>query len=149
MNLNEVEKQLFSKVHTRNYFSLLLESECLEKGFFNLLLEPGSAAEKAEITYRPTDGFPMAVERLYEKESNGKALSIVYVYSEVKISLDEVIENTIFYMETMCNETLGVEDFREAHAWEYHPHVKAEDLGSGFYDQLHSIQGVENTYWIG
>jgi len=148
INLSEDERQLFSKVHTRTYFSLLFELKCFDGGMYTMVLE-GSAEGKPDITLRPTDGFPNFFEMLFKKETDDKGLTRIFIYSEKKLSLEEAIENTINYIQTECNETLSLEDFRETHSWDYFPHVTAEDMGNGFYDQLHSMQGVKNTFWIG
>jgi len=151
INLTRKEKKLFSKVRTRSYFTLTAPLSCFDDddGLYEMILKPGSASGNPEINLSPEDAVPSLFFVPSNKQSNGKAMSVIYVYSIKEISLDEVKQNVISYVKNLCNETLKVEDFRDAIGWDYFAHVDADDLANRFYDKIHRLQGSKNTYWAG
>jgi len=151
IGLTRAEESLFSKVRTRNYFTLTAPLSCFDDddGVYEMILKPGSALQHPKITLSPKDAFPSQIAVPGNKQSNGKAMSVIYVYSIEQISLDEVKQNVISYFKNLCNETLDTEDFRDAISWDYFAHVDADELANRFYDKIHRLQGRRNTYWTG
>ncbi|XWS71121.1 hypothetical protein CRYUN_Cryun03dG0111300 [Craigia yunnanensis] len=138
MDMNDLEKELFSKVMTIDYYTTVLKIKGLEDmpvGFYYF----------GEYMDDPsTIGYPVAMQRFF-------ADADIFLFWSYGNSLDiqgaTVCELAIKAVETMGGE---VEQMVLQRRFKYFPHVSSQDMKNGFYECLESeLQGKRNTYYVG
>ncbi|KAJ1377059.1 Trimeric LpxA-like superfamily [Sesbania bispinosa] len=138
MDASDLEKELFSKVETIDYYTTVLKIKGLEHmpvGFFYF----------SEYMEDPsTIGNPVAMQKFYA-DSN---IFLFWSYgNSVDIKGPTVTELAIKAIEAMGGE---VESFILQRRFKYFPHISSQDMKNGFYEKLESeLQGSRNTYYVG
>ncbi|CAK8575846.1 unnamed protein product [Lathyrus sativus] len=138
MDATDLEKDLFSKVETNDYYTTALKIKGLEHfpiGFyyFSKYMEDPS-----------TIGNPVAMQKFYD-DSN---IFLFWSYgNSVDIKGPTVKELAMKTVEAMGGE---VESFILQRCFKYFPHVSSQDMKEGFYEKLESeLQGSNHTYYVG
>ncbi|KAJ9540426.1 hypothetical protein OSB04_026932 [Centaurea solstitialis] len=138
MDLSDLEKELFSKVETIDYYTTVMKIKGLDHlpiGFYYV----------AEFMDDPaTIGNPVAIQRFY-------ADTDIYLFwsygNAVDIKGARVSELAIDAVNRMGGQ---VEDVILQRRFKYFPHVASQDMKEGFYDKMETeLQGQQNTYYIG
>ncbi|KAL0459272.1 UNVERIFIED_CONTAM: Long-chain-fatty-acid--AMP ligase FadD26 [Sesamum latifolium] len=138
MDLSELEKELFSKVQTIDYYTTALKIKGLEHlpvGFYYF----------AEFMDDPeTMGNPVAMQRFYSDTD----IFLFWSYgNSAEIKGQEVTQLTIDAVKRMGGE---VERIVLQRRFKYFPHVESQDIKNGFYDKVETeLQGQRNTYYVG
>ncbi|KAK4407365.1 Long-chain-fatty-acid--AMP ligase FadD26 [Sesamum angolense] len=138
MDLSELEKELFSKVQTIDYYTIVLKIKGLEHlpvGFYYF----------AEFMDDPeTMGNPVAMQRFYSDTN----IFLFWSYgNSAKIKGPEVTQLAIDAVKRMGGE---VERIVLQRRFKYFPHVESQDIKNGFYNKVETeLQGQQNTYYIG
>ncbi|KAG8370894.1 hypothetical protein BUALT_Bualt13G0030900 [Buddleja alternifolia] len=138
MDTSELEKELFSKVQTIDYYTTVLKIKGLEripKGFYyfdEFMDDPA------------TIGNPVAMQRFYADTN-------IYLFWSYGNSADiqgtKVVELAMDAARRMGGE---IEKVILQRKFKYFPHVKSRDMKDGFYDKLEFLlQGQQNTYFVG
>ncbi|KAL7084478.1 hypothetical protein ACP275_14G225100 [Erythranthe tilingii] len=138
IDLSELEKELFSKVETIDYYTTVLNIKGFEhipKGFYyfdEFMNDPS------------TIGNPVAMQRFYGDTD----IFLFWSYgNSANIQENEVAELAISAVKRMGGE---VERVILQRKFKYFPHVKSEDMKEGYYDKLEFLlQGQRNTYFVG
>ncbi|RZB74440.1 Long-chain-fatty-acid--AMP ligase FadD28, partial [Glycine soja] len=138
MDASDLEKDLFSKVETNDYYTTVLKIKGLEHlpvGFyyFSEYMEDPS-----------TMGHPVAMQRFYSDTN----IFLLWSYgNSVDIKEPTVMELVIKTIEAIGGE---VEHVILQRRFMYFPHVGSQDMKDGFYEKLESeLQGSRNTYYVG
>ncbi|KAF8398460.1 hypothetical protein HHK36_017388 [Tetracentron sinense] len=138
MDTSELEKELFSKVQTIDYYTTVLKIKGLEHmpmGFYYF----------GEFMEDPaTIGHPVAMQRFYRDTD-------IYLFWSYGNSNDirgpTVTKLAIDAVKNMGGEVAEVVLQRR---FKYFPHVNSQDMKDGFYEKLESeLQGLQNTYYVG
>ncbi|KAL4576881.1 hypothetical protein LXL04_012981 [Taraxacum kok-saghyz] len=138
MDLSDLEKELFSKVETIDYYTTVMKI----KGFDHL---PIGFYYFGEFMDDPaTIGNPVAVQRFY-------ADTDIYLFwsygNSVDIKGPKVTQLAIDAVNRMGGE---VESIILQRRFKYFPHVTSQDMKEGFYDKMEmELQGQQNTYYVG
>ncbi|XP_023751472.1 uncharacterized protein LOC111899831 [Lactuca sativa] len=138
MDLSDLEKELFSKVETIDYYTTVLKI----KGFDHL---PIGFYYFGEFMDDPaTIGNPVAVQRFY-------ADTDIYLFwsygNSVDIKGPKVTQLAIDAVNRMGGQ---VESVILQRRFKYFPHVTSQDMKEGFYDKMEmELQGQQNTYYVG
>ncbi|CAJ1933275.1 unnamed protein product [Sphenostylis stenocarpa] len=138
MDASDLEKELFSKVETNDYYTTVLKINGLEHlpvGFyyFSEYMEDPS-----------TIGYPVAMQRFYADTN----IFLFWSYgNSADIKGPEVMDLAIKTVESMGGE---VENVILQRRFMYFPHVSSQDMKDGFFEKLESkLQGSRNTYYVG
>ncbi|KAK7257863.1 hypothetical protein RIF29_32141 [Crotalaria pallida] len=138
MDTSDLEKDLFSKVETNDYYTTVLKVRGLDHlpvGFyyFSKYMEDPS-----------TIGYPVALQKFYADTN----IFLLWSYgNSIDIMGPSVTELAIKTVEAMGGE---VENFILQRRFKYFPHVGSQDMKDGFYEKLESeLQGSRNTYYVG
>ncbi|KAD5961681.1 hypothetical protein E3N88_13154 [Mikania micrantha] len=138
MDLSDLEKELFSKVKTIDYYTTVMKIKGLDHlpiGFYYF----------AEFMNDPaTIGNPVAIQRFY-------ADTDIYLFwsygNAVDIKGPRITELAIEVVNKMGGQ---VENVILQRQFKYFPHVSSQDMKEGFYDKMENeIQGQQNTYYVG
>ncbi|KAK6937085.1 Amine oxidase [Dillenia turbinata] len=138
MDMNELEKGLFSKVQTLDYYTTVMRI----KGFEHM---PIGFYYFGEFMEDPaTIGNPVAMQRFY-------ADTDIYLFwsygNSVDITGPEVANLAMKAVKNMGGE---VEQVVLQRQFKYFPHVSSQDIRDGFYDKVENeLQGKNNTYYVG
>ncbi|GAU21921.1 hypothetical protein TSUD_110610 [Trifolium subterraneum] len=138
MDASDIEKELFSKVETNDYYTTVFKIKGLDHmpvGFyyFNEYMEDPC-----------TIGNPVAMQKFY-------ANSDIFLFWSYGNSFD-IKGPTITELAIKAIEAIGgeVEGFILQRRFNYFPHVSSQDMKNGFYEKLESeLQGSRNTYYVG
>ncbi|XP_019164111.1 PREDICTED: uncharacterized protein LOC109160273 [Ipomoea nil] len=138
MDMSTLEKDLFSKVQTIEYYTSVLEIDGLEHlpmGFYyfeNFMEDPAAI------------GNPVAMQKFYTDTnvflfwSYGNSIDILG--SEVM----ELAKKAVIKMGGQVKKVILQRHFK------YFPHVNCQDMKDGFYEKLETqLQGQLNTYYVG
>ncbi|MED6210728.1 hypothetical protein PIB30_066868 [Stylosanthes scabra] len=138
MDATELEKELFSKVETFDYYTTVFKI----KGFQHLPIGFFYFGEYMEDP--STIGNPVAMQKFYDDTD----IFLFWSYGNSSdIKGPAVTELVIKAVESMGRK---VEKFILQRRFKYFPHVKSQDMKSGFYEKLESeLQGSRNTYYVG
>ncbi|XWS73491.1 hypothetical protein CRYUN_Cryun02cG0133800 [Craigia yunnanensis] len=138
MDLNDLEKELFSKVMTIDYYTTVLKIKGLEDtpvGFYYF----------GEYMDNPaTIGYPVAMQRFF-------ADADIFLFWSYGNSMD-IQGATVRELAIKAVETMGaeVEQVVLQRRFKYFPHVSSQDMKNGFYERLESeLQGKRNTCYVG
>ncbi|KAK7261575.1 hypothetical protein RIF29_27889 [Crotalaria pallida] len=138
MDASELEKDLFGKVETMDYYTTVLKIKGMQHmpiGFyyFNVYMEDPS-----------TIGYPVAMQKFYADSD----IFLFWSYgNSVDIKGPTVTELAIKTVEAMGGK---VENVILQRRFKYFPHVSSQDMKDGFYEKLESeLQGSRNTYYVG
>ncbi|KAJ8759599.1 hypothetical protein K2173_008779 [Erythroxylum novogranatense] len=138
MDLGEIERELFSKVNTIDYYTTVLKIKGLEDlpiGFYYF----GEYMDDPE-----TIGHPVAMQKFYANtdiflfwsygnSGNIKGSAVTQLAIKVVNSIGAQVEKVILQRR-----------------FKYFPHVGSQDMKDGFYERLESeLQGLNNTYYVG
>ncbi|KAI7725940.1 hypothetical protein M8C21_013228 [Ambrosia artemisiifolia] len=138
MDLSDLEKEMFSKVKTIDYYTTVMKIKGLDHlpvGFYYF----------AEFMDDPaTIGNPVAIQRFY-------ADTDIYLFwsygNAVDIKGPRVTELAIEVVNSMGGQ---VESVILQRRFKYFPHVSSQDMMEGFYDKMENeLQGQQNTYYVG
>ncbi|KAA8528119.1 hypothetical protein F0562_035012 [Nyssa sinensis] len=138
MDLSELEKELFSKVQTIDYYTTVLKIKGLEHmplGFYYF----------GEFMDDPsTIGNPVAMQRFYADTD----IFLFWSYgNSADIKGPRVTELAIDAVKRMGGE---VEKIVLQRRFKYFPHVNSQDMKEGFYEKVETqLQGLQNTYYVG
>ncbi|CAK8536019.1 unnamed protein product [Lathyrus sativus] len=138
MDASDIEKELFSKVETNDYYTTVFKIQGLDHmpvGFyyFNEYMEDPC-----------TIGNPVAMQKFYTD-------SDIFLFWSYGNSFD-IKGPTITELAIKAIEAVGgeVESFILQRRFKYFPHVSSQDMKNGFYEKLESeLQGSRNTYYVG
>ncbi|XVF69705.1 hypothetical protein PTKIN_Ptkin11bG0103600 [Pterospermum kingtungense] len=138
MDLNDLERELFSKVMTIDYYTTVLKIKGLEHipvGFYYF----GEYMDDPE-----TIGHPVAMQRFFAETD----IFLFWSYgNSFDVQAETVCELAIKAVKTMGGQ---VEQVVLQRRFKYFPHVSAQDMKNGFYERLESeLQGKRNTYYVG
>ncbi|XP_037495943.1 inactive atromentin synthetase invA3-like [Jatropha curcas] len=138
MDLDKLERELFSKVQTIDYYTTVLKIKGLEDmptGFYYF----------GEYMDDPTTiGHPVAVQKFY-------ADTDIFLFWSYGNSVD-IKGPTVTDLATKVVKNMGaeVEKVVLQRRFQYFPHVSSEDMKDGFYQKLEAeLQGLHNTYYVG
>ncbi|XP_062225911.1 uncharacterized protein LOC133924410 [Phragmites australis] len=138
VELNDLERELFSKVQTIDYYTTVVKIEGFEhmpKGFYYF----------GEYMEDPTTiGHPVAMQRFFADTN----IFLFWSYgnsAELKGSyVAKCVTDVVISMGGTVQKVLLQRRFK------YFPHVSSEDMKSGFYERVESqLQGFQNTYYVG
>ncbi|PON69738.1 L-2-aminoadipate reductase [Parasponia andersonii] len=138
IDLGDLEKELFSKVQTIDYYTTVLKINGLGHlpiGFYYF----------GEYMEDPAKmGYPVAMQRFYADTD----IFLFWSYgNSVDIRGPNVTELAVNTVRTMGGQ---VEEVVLQRRFKYFPHVGSQDMKDGFYDKLEfELQGFRNTYYIG
>ncbi|XP_062083961.1 uncharacterized protein LOC133790366 [Humulus lupulus] len=138
IDFGDLEKELFSKVQTIDYYTTALKIKGLDHlpiGFYYF----------AEYMEDPTTiGYPVAMQRFYADSD----IFLFWSYgNSVDIKGPKVSQLAMRTVESMGGQ---VEEMVLQRRFKYFPHVRSQDMKEGFYDKLEfELQGLRNTYYIG
>ncbi|KAL2328831.1 hypothetical protein Fmac_022258 [Flemingia macrophylla] len=138
MDASDLEKDLFSKVETNDYYTTVLKIKGLEHlpvGFYYF----------SEYMENPsTIGNPVAMQRFYADTD----IFLFWSYGNyVDVKGSTVTQLLIKTIEAMGGE---VENVILQRRFMYFPHVGSQDIKDGFYEKLETkLQGSRNTYYVG
>nr|GMD16398.1 4-coumarate--coa ligase-like 1 [Ipomoea batatas] len=138
MDLSELEKELFGKVQTIDYYTTVLKIKGLEHlpvGFYyfrEFMEDPG------------TIGNPVAMQRFYSDTD----IFLFWSYgNSADIQGPAVTQLAIDAVKRMGGE---VQKMVLQRRFKYFPHVESQDMKDGFYEKIESkLQGQQNTYYVG
>ncbi|KAI3421631.1 uncharacterized protein J3R85_011981, partial [Psidium guajava] len=138
LDVSDLESELFSKVQTIDYYTIVLEIKGLERipvGFYYL----------GEYMNDPsTIGHPVAMQRFY---ADTNIFLFWYYGDSVNIRGSNVIDLAIEVVKRMGGE---VEKVVLQRCFKYFPHVGSKDMKDGFYERVESeLQGHRNTHYVG
>ncbi|KAK1588428.1 hypothetical protein Q3G72_023158 [Acer saccharum] len=138
MDMNDLEKELFGKVQTIDYYTTVLKIKGLEHipaGFYYF----GEYMEDPA-----TIGHPVAMQRFFADTD----IFLFWSYgNSVDITGPTVTELAIKTVKNMGGE---VENVILQRRFKYFPHVGSQDMKDGFYERFESeLQGLSNTYYVG
>ncbi|CAK7339270.1 unnamed protein product [Dovyalis caffra] len=138
MDLSEVERDLFSKVQTIDYYTTVLKIKGLEDmpvGFYYF----------GEYMDDPaTIGNPVAMQKFY-------ADTDIFLFWSYGNSFD-IKGPTVTCLAKKVVMSMGaeVQEVVLQRRFKYFPHVGSQDMKDGFYDKLESeLQGQRNTFYVG
>ncbi|WVZ86080.1 hypothetical protein U9M48_032921 [Paspalum notatum var. saurae] len=138
VELNDLERELFSKVQTIDYYTTVVKIEGFDhmpKGFYYF----------GEYMEDPTTiGHPVAMQRFfantniflfwsYGNSADIKGSYVAKCVTDVVASMGGTVQKVILQRR-----------------FKYFPHVSSEDMKNGFYEKVESqLQGFQNTYYVG
>ncbi|CAN1354733.1 Long-chain-fatty-acid--AMP ligase FadD28 [Linum perenne] len=138
MDLSDLEKELFSKVQTIDYYTTVVKIKGLEDmpvGFYYF----------GEFMEDPaTIGHPIALQKYY-------ADSDIFLFWSYGNSVD-IMGPTVTDLALKVVESMGAkaEQVVLQRRFKYFPHVCSEDMKNGFYEKLEDeLQGKRNTLYVG
>ncbi|KAI3705436.1 hypothetical protein L1987_75673 [Smallanthus sonchifolius] len=138
MDLSDLEKELFSKIETIDYYTTVMKIKGLDHlpvGFYYF----------AEFMNDPaTIGNPVAIQRFYADTD----IYLLWSYGNaVDIKGPRVTALAIEVVNRMGGQ---VENVILQRRFKYFPHVSSQDMKEGFYDKMENeLQGQQNTYYVG
>jgi non-ribosomal peptide synthetase-like protein len=138
MDMNELEKELFGKVHTIDYYTTVLKIKGLDHlpiGFYYF----------GEYMDDPaTIGYPVAMQKFFSDTD----IFLFWSYgNSFNIQGQAVADLAV---KTATNMGGKVEKIILQRRFKYFPHVSSQDMKDGFYERFESeIQGERNTYYVG
>ncbi|KAL5832110.1 hypothetical protein ACOSQ4_017464 [Xanthoceras sorbifolium] len=138
MDTNDLEKELFSKVQTIDYYTTVLKIKGLEHlpvGFYYF----GEYMEDPA-----TIGHPVAMQKFFGDTD-------IFLFWSYGNSVDVTGPNvTDLAIKTVKNMGGEVENVVLQRRFKYFPHVGSQDMKDGFYERFESqLQGLSNTYYVG
>ncbi|PNT61291.1 hypothetical protein BRADI_5g13250v3 [Brachypodium distachyon] len=136
--LNDLERELFSKVQTIDYYTTVVKIngfEHIPKGFYYF----------GEFMEDPTTiGHPVAMQKFFDdtdiflfwsygNSADIKGSSVAKCVTDIVSSMGGTAQNVLLQRR-----------------FKYFPHVSSEDMKDGFYERFESqLQGFQNTYYVG
>ncbi|CAB4312074.1 unnamed protein product [Prunus armeniaca] len=138
MEMGDVEKELFSKVQTIDYYTTVLKIKGIEHmpmGFYYF---------DEYINNPATIGHPVAMQRFFADTD----IFLFWSYgNSVNITGPTVTKLAIDAAKLIGGEVREVVLQRR---FKYFPHVGSQEMVDGFYEKLESqLQGFKNTYYVG
>ncbi|EYU46303.1 hypothetical protein MIMGU_mgv1a021307mg [Erythranthe guttata] len=138
MDFTELEKELFDKVQTIDYYTTVMKIKGMEHmpvGFYYF----GEFMDDPQ-----TIGNPVAMQRFYSDTD----VFLFWSYGNyADITGPQVTQLAIDAVKRMGGE---VERTILQRRFKYFPHVQSQDIKDGFYDKIETqLQGQNNTYYIG
>ncbi|CAN0891896.1 Long-chain-fatty-acid--AMP ligase FadD28 [Linum grandiflorum] len=138
MDLSDLEKELFSKVQTIDYYTTAVKIKGLDDmpvGFYYF----------GEFMEDPaTIGHPIALQKYY-------ADSDIFLFWSYGNSAD-IMGPTVTELALKVVESMGAkaEQVILQRRFKYFPHVCSQDMKNGFYERLEDeLQGQRNTLYVG
>ncbi|KAK1621122.1 hypothetical protein QYE76_026639 [Lolium multiflorum] len=138
VELNDLERELFSKVQTVDYYTTVVKVngfEHMPKGFYYF----------EEFMEDPaTIGQPVAMQKFFDDTD----VFLFWSYgnsADIKGSfVAKCVTDIVSCMGGTAQNVLLQRRFK------YFPHVSSEDMKDGFYERFESqLQGFQNTYYVG
>lgn len=136
LDLHAEERRLFSQVRYLDYATTAARVEGLPAGRSYATILDG-----ARIT-EPPPGSPCLFLRFHEASN----VAIFYTWAQTPMDTPQIEAEIAAAMTRMGAR---VESFLETRMWEYFPHVSAEVMAGGFFDQVEGMQGQAHTYYTG
>ncbi|KAF0890511.1 hypothetical protein E2562_002868 [Oryza meyeriana var. granulata] len=138
VELNNLERELFSKVQTIDYYTTVVKIngfEHIPKGFYYF----------GEFMEDPTTiGHPVAMQRFFADTN-------IFLFWSYGNSAD-IKGSFVAKCVTDVVSSMGgdVQKVILQRRFKYFPHVSSKDMKDGFYERLESqLQGFQNTYYVG
>ncbi|GLU19404.1 hypothetical protein SLE2022_356580 [Rubroshorea leprosula] len=138
MDMNDLEKEVFSKVKTIDYYTTVLKIKELKDmpvGFYYF----------GEYMDDPaTIGNPVAMQRFY-------ADTDIFLFWSYGNSAD-IEGSTVSNLAIKAVQSMGgeVENVVLQRRFKYFPYVSNQDMKDRFYDRFETeLQGMKNTYYVG
>ncbi|KAI3716520.1 hypothetical protein L1987_67454 [Smallanthus sonchifolius] len=138
MDLSDLEKEIFSKVETIDYYTTVLKID----GFDHI---PVGFYYFGEFMDDPnTIGNPVAMQRFYPDTN----IFLFWSYgNSVDIVGEKVTQLAVDAVTRMGGEVKKVISQRR---FKYFPHVNSKEMKDGFYEKLENqLQGQNNTFYVG
>ncbi|KAI3823214.1 hypothetical protein L1987_04651 [Smallanthus sonchifolius] len=138
MDLSDLEKEIFSKVETIDYYTTVLKID----GFDHI---PVGFYYFGEFMDDPnTIGNPVAMQRFYPDTN----IFLFWSYgNSVDIVGEKVTQLAVDAVTRMGGEVKKVTLQRR---FKYFPHVNSQEMKDGFYEKLENqLQGQNNTFYVG
>ncbi|XAR62390.1 hypothetical protein NMG60_11017126 [Bertholletia excelsa] len=138
IDLNDLEKDLFSRVQTIDYYTTVLKIRGLEHMPVGFYYFEEFMEDPAKI------GNPVAMQRFYADTN----IFLFWSYgNSADIRGPQVTELAI---DAAKNIGGTVEQVVLQRRFKYFPHVGSQDIKEGFYEKLETqLQGQQNTYYVG
>ncbi|PAN36509.1 hypothetical protein PAHAL_6G288900 [Panicum hallii] len=138
VELNDLERELFSKVQTIDYYTTVVKIEGFEhmpKGFYYF----------GEYMEDPTTiGHPVAMQRFFADTN----VFLFWSYGNSADIKGSYVAKCVTNVVTSMGGT--VQNVLLQRRFKYFPHVSSEDMKNGFYERVESqLQGFQNTYYVG
>ncbi|CAO2184500.1 unnamed protein product [Urochloa humidicola] len=138
VELNDLERELFSKVQTIDYYTTVVKIEGFEhmpKGFYYF----------GEYMEDPTTlGHPVAMQRFFADTN----IFLFWSYGNSADIKGSYVAKCVTDVVTSMGGT--VQKVLLQRRFKYFPHVSSEDMKNGFYERVEShLQGFQNTYYVG
>lgn len=132
MDTTKAEAELFSKIKYTEYITYLcrLENFPNQTGFIPAHFSPSKK------------GHPV----FWYKRYTDTNIYTLYVLSDFTVSDAAMFHNIEECISKLGGSLIKVEQIVK---WKYFPHVDTQDMQDGFYPKLESIQGFNNTYYLG
>ncbi|HPU87862.1 MAG TPA: FAD-dependent oxidoreductase [Spirochaetota bacterium] len=136
LDATAAEKELYSQIQTVDYRTYVIDA--------NGMLEQGQTGSIYinENMQRAKNGHPLLMFKRHADQNT----FVFYVIADSKTTDEQVIE-AIQADISVFGGTLG--KTRCVRHWDYFPHVNSRELADGFHRNIHSLQGVNNTYVAG
>lgn len=144
LELSDKEKKAFSKIIMDPFVIVTYESENLEELTAATFMVP-----------TPHLGTPFGVTRQFKDNDLVEFYSRVSRNGKVSKTKQEVLEANRKWFESILGENKKMSRaYYTYDEWPYFPHVSSEDMyggdtTDGFYDVVESLQGAENTFYVG
>lgn len=136
VDLCENEKQLFSKIKTMDFrtYGFVPENNPEHSAFINGNLDISKK------------GHAMLYYNRWEKDEEQIITAYIIADEDKKIGNEECLQ---MLKEDMEIQEIGIKDIVIFKIWEYFPHISSFHMKQGWYDNVETIQGENNTYYAG
>jgi len=135
LDITQDEKSVFSKVVHFNYYTVSCEVKDFSQNFFLQIIND----RKLQL---PPSGFPLMVSKVWGESD----IALFYSYDDQETSEREIITKLKANVKAINRKIVQILHVKK---WDYFPHFNNEDLRNGIYEKLESLQGENNTYYIG
>jgi glycine/D-amino acid oxidase-like deaminating enzyme len=133
LDVTQEERDLFGRVRYFDFHSVLFRAAGLDEDVC------------LALRYNMIEARPGPLFCLYSWRS-GSGLFLGYQSSHQGISTEELDRKLA---EDIAGLGGSLERVAARRAWSYFPHVGVEDLSTGYYERLNSLQGRSDTYFLG
>ncbi|EFJ28539.1 hypothetical protein SELMODRAFT_410953 [Selaginella moellendorffii] len=137
MTLGDEEASLFSRVRTMDYYTTVLEISGFENKF-----PAGFYYFKDNVEDAKEIGHPVAMQKFYADTN----IYLFWSYGTAQVSQEMM---TALLLQDVARIGGTVERIVLQRKWNYFPHIGSQDMRSGLYDRLESLQGCNDTYYVG
>lgn len=129
-----VDYQFLNQFKYIDYHSFLIKSASfpVQFGYFPSWIEgPFKRSSSPVCWYQP-----------YKDDSH----ILIYSISDQGAQIEEIEE---CIKTALAKVDVSIDSFEERKSWKYFPHFSPEDIDSGIFNEIESLQGKNNIYWAG